>query len=372
MIGVPMPKIFAVLVAAVFVVSGLILIAGCESGNGARTDTGRETTSKDAVTAEAGGPQRPKIAFVTNGIANFWKIAEAGALAASDDFECDVEVKMPPSEGGRAANQKRMLEQLISKGIEGVAVSPVDPANQTDILNEVGNHAKYITHDSDAPDTNRLLYIGMSNYDAGRMAGELVKEAIADGGNIVVFIGSLEQHNAKLRRQGLIDEVLDRSHDPTRYDQPGDTIGNGKYTFLATRVDDFNDTRKKELPEQALAKFDKIDCMVGLFEYNPPFIFDALNSAGKLGKIKVVGFDENKRTLEEIKTGNCVGTVVQNPYMYGYKSVEVLSRLVRGDRSDLSSEFLDIPARKIVRDNVRQFQDELEKKLSGHDLSRLD
>ena len=304
------------------------------------------------------------------GLPTSGKSRKQGAIKAGEDFDCEVEVKMPPSEGGRAANQKRMLEQLISKGVDGVAVSPVDPANQTDILNEVGANAKYITHDSDAPDTNRLLYIGMSNYDAGRMAGMLVKQAIPDGGDIVIFIGSLEQHNAKLRRQGLIDEVLDRSHDPTRYDQPGSPIGNDKYTFLATRVDDFNDTRKKELPEQALAKFEKIDCMVGLFEYNPPFILDALESAGKLGQIMVVGFDENQRTLEEIKKGNCVGTVVQNPYMYGYRSVEVLSRLVRGDTSDLKSHFMDIPAQSITADNVEDFQANLAKMLGGGATSK--
>jgi ribose transport system substrate-binding protein len=325
------------------------LISGC--GDGGTPDSSR---------AGAETAARPKLAFVTNGIANFWKIAEAGALQAGEDFQCDVEVKMPPSEGGRAANQKRMLQQLISKGVEGIAVSPVDPANQTDILDEVGANARFITHDSDAPDTNRLLYIGMSNYDAGRMAGELVKEAIPDGGNIVIFIGSLEQHNAKLRRQGLIDEVLGRSYDPQRYDLPGSEISEGKYTILATRVDDFNDTRKKELPQQAIAKYEQIDCMVGLFEYNPPFIFDALESAGKLGQIKVVGFDENERTLEEIANGHCVGTVVQNPYMYGYRSVEVLSRLVRGDDSDLSSDFIDIPAQKIQQHNVEEFRKNLQ------------
>ena len=309
----------------------------------------------------------PKLAFVTNGIANFWSIAETGALKAGEDFGCQVEVKMPPSEGGRAANQKRMLEQLLSKGIEGIAISPVDPANQTGILNEVGDNSHFITHDSDAPDSNRELYIGMSNYDAGRMAGQLVKEAIPDGGNIVIFIGSLEQHNAKLRRQGVIDEVLGRSHDPKRYDQPGSEIREGKYTILATRVDDFNDTRKKELPQQALAKYEQIDCMVGLFEYNPPFIFDALKSAGKLGQIKVVGFDENQRTLEEIKTGNCVGTVVQNPYMYGYKSIEVLAQLARGETIDSEGDFIDIPARKIQKDNVQEFQDELAALVEGID-----
>jgi ribose transport system substrate-binding protein len=309
---------------------------------------------------------RPKIAFVTNGIANFWKIAETGALKAGKDLDCDVIVKMPTREGGRAANQKRILEQLLSQGMDGIAVSPVDPANQTDILNEVGDNCFYITHDSDAPKTNRRLYVGMSNYDAGRMVGELVKSSLPEGGKIVLFIGSMEQDNAKLRRQGVIDEVLGRSHDPSRRDDPAQAIAGDKYTFVATLVDDFDDVRKKELPEQTLAKYDDIACMVGLFEYNPPFIFDALKSAGKLGEIKVVGFDENIRTLEEIAAGNCVGTVVQNPYMYGYKSVEILKALVEGKPVASQAGFVDIPARKITQENVAAFQQELHELVGGN------
>ncbi len=311
------------------------------------------------------GGDEPKIAFVTNGIANFWKIAETGALKAGKDLKCEVTVKMPPSEGGRAANQKRILEQLLSQGVDGIAVSPVDPANQTDILNEVGDNSFFITHDSDAPLTNRRFYVGMTNYDAGRMTGELVKSALPNGGKIVLFIGSMEQDNAKHRRQGVIDEVLGRSHDPSRRDDPAKEIKGDKYTFVATLVDDFNDVRKKELPEQTLAKYDDIDCMVGLFEYNPPFIFDALKSAGKLGEIKVVGFDENDRTLEEIANGNCVGTVVQNPYMYGYKSVEVLHKLTKGEKVESKSGFIDIPARKITKENVAEFRKELKALVGG-------
>lgn len=324
------------------------LIAGC--------DGKKSGDDKDGKSAEG---KRPKIAFVTNCIANFWTIGEAGALKAGEDLNCDVEVRMPPSEGGVAANQKRILESLISKGVQGIAVSPCNPANQVDILNEVGNNAIFITHDSDAPNSNRKYYIGMSNYDAGRMVGEMVKQALPNGGNIIIFVGSIDQDNGKLRRQGVIDEILDRSHDAKRFDEPGSAIKGDKYTILATRIDNMDGVRKKELPQQALAKFDDIQCMVGLFEYNPPFIMDALKSAGKLGEIKVVGFDENDRTLEEIRKGNCVGTVVQDPFMYGYKSVEVLAKLVRGEKLDIEGDFIDIPARKIQKDNVDEFQQNL-------------
>jgi ribose transport system substrate-binding protein len=172
----------------------------------------------------AGAADRPRVAFVTNGIASFWLIAEAGARKAAQEFDVDLEVRMPPEGIG---DQKRMIEELLTLGVDGMAVSPIDPANQTDLLNAAAEQTPLITHDSDAPDSNRLAYVGMSNYDAGRLCGELVKEALPGGGSIMIFVGRIEQDNARLRRQGLIDELLDRSHDPTRFDPPGKVIRSG-------------------------------------------------------------------------------------------------------------------------------------------------
>ena len=70
------------------------------------------------------------------------------------------------------------------------------------------------------PDSDRLVYIGMNNYDAGRMCGKLVKEAMPEGGEVMIFVGRLGQLNADLRRQGVIDELLDRDHNPNRKYDP--------------------------------------------------------------------------------------------------------------------------------------------------------
>ena len=65
-------------------------------------------------------------------------------------------------------------------------------------------------------------------------------------------------------------------------------------------------------------------------------------------------------TLQGIIDGEIHGTVVQNPYRYGYESVRVLAGLARGDDSVLPrGGFQDIPARQIRRDNAGQFRDEL-------------
>lgn len=163
----------------------------------------------------------PTVAYVTNGIASFWVIAEAGARKAARDFGVNLEVRMPPK---GIADQKRMVEELLTLDVDGIAISPIDPENQTDLLNQAAEQTHLITQDSDAPKSKRLCYVGMSNYDAGRMCGQLVKEAMPEGGSVMIFVGRIEQDNAKLRRQGVIDEVMDRSYDPTRFDPPGKVI----------------------------------------------------------------------------------------------------------------------------------------------------
>ena len=59
------------------------------------------------------------------------------------------------------------------------------------------------------------------------------------------------------------------------------------------------------------------------------------------------------------------GTVVQNPYRYGYESVRILAGLARDQDVLPEGGVLDIPARAIRSDNVRAFWDELEATLAG-------
>jgi len=168
----------------------LTALAACGGGS---DEDGAAPTS--VPTAGAGGPaDAPKLAFVTNGVASFWVIAEKGAMDAGAATGAAVSVLMP---AGGVVDQKRMLEDTVARGVDGVAVSPIDPDNQTDLLDMVASRTNLITHDSDAPGSQRLCYIGMDNYTAGRMCGQLVKEALPDGGEVFIFIGRLEQDNAK-------------------------------------------------------------------------------------------------------------------------------------------------------------------------------
>ena len=305
---------------------------------------------------------RPTVGFVTNGIASFWVIAEKGARDAAAEFDVDVAVMMPPD---GAAGQKRMAQDLLARGVDGIAISPSDPKNQAGLLAEIAAKTNLITHDSDAPESDRLVYVGMDNYEAGRMCGQLLKKAMPEGGSVVLFIGLLGQLNADLRRQGVIDELLERSFDSTRRDPVDVVLEGDTYTILDTRVDQFDFARAKAQAEDALARYPDLDAMVGLFVYNPPQILDAVRKANKLDQITIVAFDEADDTLQAIKDGAMAGTIVQNPYRYGYESVRVLAALARGDRSVLpESQLIDIPAQEITAENVDAFWAELKALMS--------
>lgn len=350
---------FAVILAAGMLLAGCVDQAPDPAGL-----TSSETPGQSASDAET----RHSIAFVTNQIADFWKIAETGAQAAGKDFNAEVTVVMPPE--ATAVIQKQKVEDLLTAGVEAVAISPLDADNQVDWLDSVADRVPMITHDSDAPGSKRLMYIGMDNYVGGRMCGELVKEAVPDGGRVMIAIGRLEQDNSKYRRQGVIDELLDRDRDATYYqDQPDawdaadiEIVGD-RYTILPTITDQGKPEVALAKAEDALITYSDIKAMVGLFGYNPPAIYQALRKSDQLGKIAMIGFDENDVTLQAVKDGDCIGTVVQNPFEYGYQSVEILTRLLRGDQSAIpESRYIDIAPRKITADNVDEFWDDLRAK----------
>lgn len=334
------------------------------------TDSATSSDTQGATTADSKSGERQAVAFVTNQIADFWKIAEAGCVAASKEFDIDVQVIMPPE--ASAVVQKQKVEDVMAKGIQAIAISPLDADNQIEWINSIGDKIPLITHDSDAPKSNRLVYIGMDNYAAGRACGEILKKVLPEGGQVLLCIGRLEQDNSKFRRQGVIDVLLGRERgidfyqsQPDSFDPNEGEIKGDKFTIVATVTDQGKPEVALQKAEDALVAYPDLKGMAGLFEYNPPACYQALKKAGKVGKIALAGFDENDVTLQAIKDGECAGTVVQNPYEYGFQSVRVLKELLAGNKEVIpESKYIDIAPRAITAENVEAYWEEL-KRLKG-------
>jgi ribose transport system substrate-binding protein len=287
------------------------------------------------------GSSTRRLAFITNNAADFWTIARKGTEKADAEL-ADVTVEFRLGDGTAAA-QKRIVDDLLAKGVDGIAISPVDPANQTGMLNDAARQALVFTHDSDAPDSKRECYVGTDNVAAGRQAGELIKDALPQGGRIALFVGKLDARNAQERLQGIKDAITGT-----------------KIEIIDVRTDDTDQVRAKANVSEMLVSHSDVAALVGLWSYNGPAILNAVRDAGKIGAVKIIAFDEDDETLTGVKAGAIVGTVVQQPFEFGYQSVMLLERTLKGDRSGIpASKQLFIPTMVIRQNNVDEFRTKL-------------
>ena len=103
-----------------------------------------------------------------------------------------------------------------------------------------------------------------------------------------------------------------------------------------------------------------INCFIGFYSYNTPRIYEALKEAGKIGKVTIIGFDEDPITLGGVKEGTIVGTVVQQPYEWGYQGMKDLAKYLEGDKSFIpANKLIIVPTKIIDKSNVDAFWTEL-------------
>lgn len=314
----------------------------------------RTLASAIAVTAVMGtstfAQDKPEIAFVVNGPSDFWKIMEAAVAKAQTELP-DVTLSFRYPERADAAIQRRMMDDLVAAGVDALAVSIVDPPTSTDAINSVASQIPFFTFDSDATQSDRIAYIGSSNVQLGKMAGELMMKAM-DGkeGKCMGFVGLPGADNAKERIQGYNEAVA----------------GTG-LELVDVRGDDIDQTRARANVDDVLVADPEVNCMVGFYSYNPPRMYESLRDAGKLGEITVVAFDEDPITLGAVKEGSFAGTVVQQPYEWGYQGSKLIAAFLAGDKSGIPEDgIIIIEGLTLTQDNVEAFQADFEAKLSGN------
>ncbi|MDX2034260.1 MAG: sugar-binding protein [Blastocatellia bacterium] len=294
--------------------------------------------------SESGGAKTLRLAFVTNNASDFWTIARKGTEKADAEL-ANVEVEFKINPDGTAAEQQRVVDDLLAKGIAGMAISPVDPKNQTQMINRAASQALVVTQDSDAVESNRTCYIGTDNEAAGKQAGELVKKALPGGGTIMVFVGMLDAQNAQERYRGL-QKSLEGSN----------------IKIIDVRTDNTDRVRAKSNAADTLVKYPDIAGMVGLWSYNGPSILSAIRDAGKIGKVKIIAFDEEDDTLAGIKEGAIDATVVQQPFEFGYQSILLMAKVLGGDKSSVpTGKQIFVPTLEINKQNVEEFTAKINK-----------
>ncbi|MCC6492789.1 MAG: sugar-binding protein [Pirellulales bacterium] len=306
----------------------LLALGGCENTR----------TTPDAA--------KPRFAFVVNVPTDrFWDIAYAGCLKAAQEEDVIVEFHAPNE--STAQQQKQIVEALLSRGIDGIAISPLNPDSLSLVLDQAAEQCPVICQDSDAVNSKRACYIGTNNVALGRQMGELLKQALPDGGKLALFVGQLDVANARERQQGVL-EALD---DP-------------KYEVLGTFTDGAQPAEAKRVVTDVLAKHPDLRGIVGLWGYNAPQAVNALQ--GSVGReVVVVGSDESIETCRAIRAGHEFGSAAQRPYEFGYQSIKMLAKLYRGEPADVpANKTIFVDTYVITRQNVDQVERDINDKLS--------
>lgn len=303
------------------------------------------------VALVAGGAlaqEKPTLAFVVNAASDFWKLSEAGVNAAQAELPgYDLQFRYPAQ--GTAALQNALMDDLVAAGTDAIMISSVDPKTSVGAFNRIAAQIPLFTTDSDAPDSDRIAYLGSSNTAAGVQAGEIAVDAMPDGGKCMGFVGFLGADNAKERIAGFRQAVE----------------GTG-IELVDVRGDDVDFARARSNVDDVLVADPDINCMVGFYSYNPPKIYEALQAAGKLGEITVIAFDEDPITLGAVGEGSFAGTVVQDPYQWGYQGMHLMADFLEGDASSIPEDGLIIvPTQVITQDNVDAFEADLIARIKG-------
>jgi ribose transport system substrate-binding protein len=264
--------------------------------------------------AQGGKPQRVTIAVIPKGTTHeFWKAIHAGAIKASKELDVDIIWKGPLKEDDREA-QIKVMEDLISRGVSGIVLAPLDDsALRQPVAEATRNHIPVAIIDSGLKSEDYVSFIATDNYKGGHMAGEYLCKLLNGKGKVVMLRCMEGSASTLAREQGWQDAIKAC---------PGLTVlSDNQFGGVTTES-------AYQVAENILSPYKNADgslAVDGVFSSNESTTFGmlrALQDNGWAGKIKFVGFDSSAKLIEAMKAGQLNGLILQNPFQMGYLGVK--------------------------------------------------
>lgn len=287
--------------------------------------------------AEDKSEGEPFFVFLPKGLDNpYWDSCRKGMDAEAAKLGVKAEFLGPAVSD--AAKQVEIFESVISRKPAAIAVSPNDPKTvEESIARATAAGIPVITWDADAPDSQRLLYIGTDNVAAGRTAGETLAKLIGEKGKVAILHGALTALNAQQRVQGF-EEAMKNYPD-----------------IEIVAVEPTEDS-----PETALAKAEALlqayPDLVGFYGVTGvgvPGAAGAVKGANKCGEVKVVGFDVVPQGIEGMR-GGCVDALIsQRPYGMTAQALQILVDLSNDVKMEETN--IDTGVEVVYPDGLEEF-----------------
>ena len=222
-----------------------------------------------------------------------------------------VEVLYVGSVASDAAEQVRVIEDVIARGVDGIALSANDPTALKDVIDKaVAAGIPVMTWDSDSPESNRFTYLGVNNYEGGKAAADLLVRAMGTRGKVALLTGVPGAFNLEERIRGFRDEIA-------KY--PEIQIVRTVYCN-----DDIN--LGVQVVEETMQAYPDLNgwFFVGLWPLFAERGSMPLWEAAARRGLKTVAFDTLPVELEYLKDGLLHGLVGQKYWGWGYDSIQIL------------------------------------------------
>jgi ribose transport system substrate-binding protein len=258
-----------------------------------------------------GKPEQTPLAIVANDVAPFWTAGQIGSQRAASELGVPVIFNAPIKPGDTVA-QGNIVENFIHDDYKGIAFSAIDPESIKPVIQAgIVQGINFITLDSDAPETGRVVYVGTNNYKAGVAAANILLQTLGEpGGKVVALVGALTAQNAVDRLRGIED-----------------TLKGSNVILEAVMEDNLDPLKAESNADEALIAYPDLAAFVTIYSYDGPAAGNALESAGKVGTVKLIAFDMEPDTITLLKNGTAAAAIGQRPYFMGYLSVYTLYAL---------------------------------------------
>lgn len=235
--------------------------------------------------------------------------------------------------------QIQIVQDLISQGVDGIAVSPSNaPAMAKALARARQAGIPVMTWDADLLEEDkeiRATYVGTKNYDIGVNLAKIAQKLKPDGGSLCLQTGGAAAANHNERLQGIRDTLGGRA-DTT---PPGDPLeGENGWTEVAgcPLITDDDGTRAVQGLADILNKYDDLDAFIstGAFTqwldngYRQAVAPHKARMDG--GELAIIVADTLPMQMEQLADGLAQGNVGQRPFEMGYRAMFILKDLSEG------------------------------------------
>jgi len=276
-----------------------------------------------------------RIAVIPKGTTHvFWQSIHRGALDAGKETGAEIFWNGPEREGDRE-KQIQIVEDFVTRKVSGIVLAPNDSKALVPTVEKVATSGIPCVIIDSAIETEKYVsFVATDNYQGGVLAAKRMGEILGGSGKVIVIKYAPGSASTVARENGFADTIAKEF--------PGIKIVDSKYGLDTVET-------TLQATEDLLTKNTEVDGLFACNESTATGALRALQISGRVGKVKMVGFDAGALCIEALRKGDIDSLVVQNPYKMGYDGVKTVVEKLQGKEVPRR---IDTGVKLITKDNI--------------------